>query len=413
MAMAGRNGDSDPETDPNFWAIWNSLLPATPEMERAADLLNEAADMVLADRDEEAAALIQKADITALFDVREQASRAPPVFSVHRLRKVANLLPKIPKEQRAAPFASESPLGEAVFRRDGWRCRYCGCRVIPSRVRRWMDKRLPGVIRWDQATNLGCHAGFWTLWGSVDHVIPRARGGRNEAENLVTACMVCNFAREDYTLEQLGLADPRSRPPVLDGWDGLTRLSADATRRTPPTPAEPRTPSPHPGRGPAGEAVPASKRSKPAPRMPPLSPAEYYAQLAAHRPNSAQPLQVFLASLGDVGVVAEFVRSVVLRFSIGEGGHVSAGSILTDGRVFCADAYYYAQKHGHRDMGERYLAAIAGLTDGEVRTAGRQIPEVFGRDGQQINVAVLLPNAESWRNAITDFVRDMRAATHR
>jgi hypothetical protein len=276
-----------------------------------------------------------------------------------------------------------------------------------------MDKRLPGVIRWDQATNLGCHAGFWTLWGSVDHVIPRARGGRNEAENLVTACMVCNFAREDYTLEQLGLADPRSRPPVLDGWDGLTRLSADATRRTPPTPAEPRTPSPHPGRGPAGEAVPASKRSKPAPRMPPLSPAEYYAQLAAHRPNSAQPLQVFLASLGDVGVVAEFVRSVVLRFSIGEGGHVSAGSILTDGRVFCADAYYYAQKHGHRDMGERYLAAIAGLTDGEVRTAGRQIPEVFGRDGQQINVAVLLPNAESWRNAITDFVRDMRAATHR
>jgi hypothetical protein len=107
------------------------------------------------------------------------------------------------------------------------------------------------------------------------------------------------------------------------------------------------------------------------------------------------------------------VRSVVLRFSIGEGGHVSAGSILTDGRVFCADAYYYAQKHGHRDMGERYLAAIAGLTDGEVRTAGRQIPEVFGRDGQQINVAVLLPNAESWRNAITDFVRDMRAATHR
>ena len=54
MAMAGRNGDSDPETDPNFWAIRNSLLPATPEMERAADLLNEAADMVLADRDEEA-----------------------------------------------------------------------------------------------------------------------------------------------------------------------------------------------------------------------------------------------------------------------------------------------------------------------------------------------------------------------
>ena len=276
-----------------------------------------------------------------------------------------------------------------------------------------MDKRLPGAIRWDKKATLGCHAGFWTLWGSVDHVVPRARGGLNEAENLVTACMVCNFAREAYTLEQLGIADPRSRQPVLDGWDGLTRLFTYATRPTPGMPAEPRTSSPRPGRGPPGEVVPASKRSKLAPRTPLLSPAEYYAQLEAHRPNSAQSLQVFLASLGDVGVVVEFVRSVVLRFSIGAGGHVSAGSILTDGRVFCADAYYYAQKHGHRDIGERYLTAVAGLTDGEVRTAGCQIPEVFGRGGQQINVAVLLSNAERWKNAISDFVRDMRTAMHR
>ena len=137
-SMDGSNRNVDPGTDPDFWEIRNSLLPATPEMERAANLLNAAADMILADRDEEAVALIHQADITALFDVRQQACDAPPVFTVHRRRKVANLLPKVPKEQRAAPFASESPLGEAVFRRDGWRCRYCGCRVAMPLL------RLPG-----------------------------------------------------------------------------------------------------------------------------------------------------------------------------------------------------------------------------------------------------------------------------
>lgn len=403
------NGEACPATDPSFWTIRNSMLPATPDMERAANLLSAAADMVLANRDDEAVALIRQADITDLFEVREQACRAPPIFSVHRLRKVANLLPKVPKEQRDSPFASESPLGEMVFRRDGWRCRYCGCRTIPAKARRSMDKRLPGAIRWDRATNLGCHAGFWILWASVDHVIPRSLGGRNEAENLVTACMVCNFAREAYTLEQLGLADPRSMPPVLDGWDGLTRLFANAATRTPMVPAEPRTPSPRSGRAPAGERVLVGTRSEPTARAPLMSPTEYYTQLEARHPNLAQPLRIFLAGLTDVGVVAEFVRSVVLRFSIGVGRQVSAGSILMDGRVFCADAYYYAQKHGHCDIGKRYLSAVADLTGGEVRTAGREIPEVFGPDGRQINVADLLPNAELWRSAVASFVRGMHS----
>lgn len=407
--MGGINDESGPTTDPNFWMIRNSLMPATRDMERAADLLSAASDMILKDRDEEAIALIQQADITDLFDLREQACRAPPVFSVHRLRKVANLLPKIPKGQRDPQFASESPLGETVFRRDGWRCRYCGCRVIPSKVRRWMDKRLPGTIRWGRA-NLECHAGFWTLWGSVDHVIPHSLGGRNKVENLVTACMTCNFARENYTLEQLGLTDPRSRPPVLDGWDGLTRLFAKAATRTPLVSAGPRTPPPRSGRRPPGETVLVGTRNKPAARPSLLSDAEYYAQLEARCPGLAQPLQVFLAGLADVGVVVEFIRSLVLRFSIGAGWKVSAGSILTDGRVFCADAYYYAQKHGHRDLGECYLSAVADLVDGEVRAAGRATPEVFGSGGQQINISVLLPNAELWKSAVTSFVLGMRAA---
>jgi hypothetical protein len=117
MVMVVSAGEAGPATDPSFWAVRNSLLPATSDMERAANLLNAVAEIILADRNEEVVALIQQADIRDLFEVREQACRAPPVFSVHRLRKVANLSPKIPKEQRNSPFKPESPLGDVVFRR--------------------------------------------------------------------------------------------------------------------------------------------------------------------------------------------------------------------------------------------------------------------------------------------------------
>lgn len=404
--------DGEPGANPTFWAIRNSLLPATLDMDRAADLLDAAADLILADRSEEAVTLIQQADIITLFDIREQASRAPPLFSVHRVRETANLLARIPKEHRAPPFKSESTLGEAVFRRDGWRCRYCGCRIIPSRVRRWVNKFLPGTVRWNNAKNLECHAGFWTLWGSVDHVIPRARGGCNKAHNLVTACMVCNFAKEDYTLEQLGLADPRCRAPVLGDWDGLTRLTADVPRAFLLVPKRLRPLLHRPNYEPAKVEVLVSEQRETRRRTVSMTSTEYYARLEAHLLGLSQPFETFVKSLCDVGVVAEVVRSVVLRFPLGNGEHASAGSILTSGRVYCADAYHYAQKYGKRDVGERYLAAIAALTDGKVRSAGRLVPEVFGVNGRQINVDALLPNSMSWRTAIANFVRDMQAAVH-
>lgn len=40
--------------------------------------------------------------------------------------------------------------------------------------------------------------------GTVDHVVPRARGGRSSWENLVACCSPCNVRKGDKTLEQLG-----------------------------------------------------------------------------------------------------------------------------------------------------------------------------------------------------------------
>ena len=73
----------------------------------------------------------------------------------------------------------------ALFARDGWRCVYCGT-----------------------------SSGRLTL----DHVIPRSKGGESIWENVVTACAPCNLRKGDRLLEDSGLhlqRPPRPPAPVL------------------------------------------------------------------------------------------------------------------------------------------------------------------------------------------------------
>lgn len=55
----------------------------------------------------------------------------------------------------------------AIWIRDKWKCRYCGVLVIES------GPNIP-----HKAT--------------VDHILPVSKGGKNNRENLVTACCKCN-----------------------------------------------------------------------------------------------------------------------------------------------------------------------------------------------------------------------------
>ena len=57
-----------------------------------------------------------------------------------------------------------------------------------------------------------------------DHVLPHARGGDNSLENVVPTCAGCNYGRASMTLEEVGLLDPRTRPPKQAEWDGLERI---------------------------------------------------------------------------------------------------------------------------------------------------------------------------------------------
>ena len=58
-----------------------------------------------------------------------------------------------------------------IYKRDGYRCVYCG-----------NTKQL-----------------------TIDHVIPKSKGGKNTWENLVTCCIKCNLKKSDRTPEQAGM----------------------------------------------------------------------------------------------------------------------------------------------------------------------------------------------------------------
>ncbi len=83
------------------------------------------------------------------------------------------------------PFRSSVPLTRrALFARDRGRCGYCGA---PA--------------------------------STVDHVVPRSRGGRHEWANVVVACARCNHVKADRTVSELGWR-LRCRPhaPVGAAW---------------------------------------------------------------------------------------------------------------------------------------------------------------------------------------------------
>lgn len=69
----------------------------------------------------------------------------------------------------------------AVFARDGWSCQYCGSRK--------------GTL-------------------TVDHVIPRSKGGTSTWENIVTCCVACNRRKGDRLPRQANMRLRRPpRPP--------------------------------------------------------------------------------------------------------------------------------------------------------------------------------------------------------
>ncbi len=227
------------------WELRRCLRAPIPQMDAAADLLSQACDAILAHDHELARALLRQADMP---EVHRHASALMGKLdpAIHRLRGCAASAEPAGQGPRMPTLAAQ----RRVFERDGFRCRFCGCRVVLPAARKLLREALPGAINWGR-TSAEQHAAFYALSATADHVLPYAKGGTSDPGNVVTACWGCNFGRGGYLLAEMGLADPREREPVRDEWDGLSRIflrgpAAPAARTTSTAPARtvPRVPKP-------------------------------------------------------------------------------------------------------------------------------------------------------------------------
>ena len=105
----------------------------------------------------------------------EHVIRAPSRVLAHPV--VIRLLRYV----RVPRFGVRRITRRALFARDGHRCQYCG---DTSRL-------------------------------TVDHVIPRSRGGSSGWDNMITACAPCNLRKGDRLLHEIGwqLRKPPGVPP--------------------------------------------------------------------------------------------------------------------------------------------------------------------------------------------------------
>jgi len=291
------------ETD-DYLAPRTCLLPPLPEHDTATELLSQAADAIVAGALDRAHEFVRRADMPALFEFSSLVMNGKDPH-VQRRRPVEAAIDK------GAKIASRIPSAEAtkaLFARDGWRCRFCGCRVVPPKARAAMGEALPCAIPWSEAE--GFHGAFYAISASVDHIVPHSMGGTNDEENLVTACWPCQFGRGAWSLEEVGLLDPRLRAPIKDGWDDITRL---LTWAKPSTTVAPTAPQPLVANISDVRDVP-----PPPPRPSRRSQAEWFAALDAIQPTPSSRLIGFLNGCSDLGVSWRLNKVLIVRMTVSD-----------------------------------------------------------------------------------------------
>lgn len=127
------------------------------------------------------------------------ADKAVPVDSAADVVHAATVSLAVPVVVRLTryvrvPYPASVPLSRrAVFTRDGQTCVYCG----------------------GSAT-------------SIDHVVPRSRGGTHTWDNVVAACRRCNHTKADRSLAELGWSLPHPpRTPTGTAWRLLGHRTVD------------------------------------------------------------------------------------------------------------------------------------------------------------------------------------------
>jgi 5-methylcytosine-specific restriction endonuclease McrA len=199
----------------------NQFREPIDKLFKCAEMLAQAADAHMIGNRETAATLIKS---TNLVEVREWLDsiwgKRSPYVLVRRIESAPRLLAKHERQETRMPSAVQK---RQLHLRDGLHCRFCGIPVIHKEVRTLLHREYPSELPWGK-TNATQHSAFQALWTQYDHILPHARGGTNEMDNMIITCAACNFGRMNYTLEEAGLNDPRLRKPVKSNWNGLEHL---------------------------------------------------------------------------------------------------------------------------------------------------------------------------------------------
>ena len=177
-------GHPGPRRDPHHHPLVVSV--PSPGTTSATLLLNATYEplCVVSSRRAIVLVLAEKAEpVDSSDDVVHAALISLPVPVVVRLTRFVRV-----------PYPASVPLSRrAVFTRDGQTCVYCG----------------------GSAT-------------SIDHVVPRSRGGTHTWDNVVAACRRCNHTKADRSLAEMGWALPHPpRTPSGAAWRLLGTRSVD------------------------------------------------------------------------------------------------------------------------------------------------------------------------------------------
>ena len=217
------NKTSLPSTqEPDFWAPRPCFRDPIPEIFEAAELLNQAVDAHLKGRSTEAGKLLMQADMSKVRAWLESiwGKGNPEIWRIRKVESAPKTLDKNERDSKRKPNKQDE---RALIERDGYRCRFCGIPVIRAEIRIAMRKHYPDALEWGNS-NSEQHAAFQCMWLQYDHILPHSRGGRTDLDNLAITCSGCNYGRGEYTLEEVGLIDPRTRSISKTNWDGLERF---------------------------------------------------------------------------------------------------------------------------------------------------------------------------------------------
>lgn len=117
--------------------------------------------------------------------IHEHEAEARSTYLVIKIPSVVRLVRAFRRDKKPVKFSRVN-----IYARDDYRCQYCGERGKMSEL-------------------------------TYDHVLPRARGGRTDWENIVTACAECNAMKRCRTPEEAGMkllkqpTQPKVAPAVM------------------------------------------------------------------------------------------------------------------------------------------------------------------------------------------------------